>query len=320
MIFLRNYKRVLWWALAVLTVGAVAVLRVGATAASVTALGPGGTAASGPAMSPEIRAALAPGISPEGGAAAVFAMGPKITRASASTTSVSEAATEPKITSLNQCYDELPFQGQVQATYDHGGRLESILQFAPDVVFANRFNSPLLIARLRERDLHVVILPEPQSLAEVALLFEELSAYLPDSYHGMTKGNELGPMPKFGVGAAAAYVAAWPQIWKGKRVLMLQANHYSFGADTLWDEVVTALGGINVAPGVGLVTVLPERVLTLDPDVIVVIEGEDFALASRNSLHGALATLVDSRGVSISSALNGCMAQQLGSLVEALAQ
>ena len=288
--------------------GAGTVLGLGVTAVSVPALGLGATAVSVPAVGLGVTAASVPALGLGATAVSVPAMGS------------SAAANGPKITSLNQCYDALPFQGQVQATYDHGGRLESILQFAPDVVFANRFNSPLLIARLRERGLHVVILPEPQSLAEVAQLFDELSAYLPESYLGAANGNEPGATSKAGVGSAVAYGADWPQIWQGKRVLMLQANHYSFGAETLWDEVVTALGGVNIAPGGGLVSVLPEQVLALNPDVIVTIEGGDFALASRNSLHGALASLLDSRGVSIPSALNGCMAQQLGSLLEALDQ
>ena len=252
-----------------------------------------------------------------------------------------------KVTSLNQCYDDLPFRGHVQATHDHGGRLESILQFSPDVVFANSFNSPLLIARLRERGLHVVTLPEPQSLAEVAQLFDKLNPYLAEDFDSGVRAFNRPDTPRgeaFGAGrdskyrsiggadaaginganidgsadSALAYGLNWPQIWQGKTVLMLQANHYSFGAETLWDEVVRALGGINAAPGVGLVSVLPERVLALDPDVIVTIEGGNFALASRNALHGALAPLVAARGVSIASTLNGCMAQQLGALIEAL--
>lgn len=233
-----------------------------------------------------------------------------------------------KISSLNQCYDRLPLHAEVQTTRMHGGRLEAILQFDPDLVLANRFNSPLLIARLRERDVEVLVLPEPESLAEVAEFYARLGVAgvgvsgggASDAASGAIGVGSASDLEDAGSGAGGVSEALWPQVWQGQRVLMLQANHYSFGQGTLWDELVSALGGQNIAPGSGLVSVLPEQVLALDPDVIVSVQGDEFALASRNSLHGALAPLLENRGVVVSPQWMGCMAQQLDALVDVLVE
>lgn len=142
------------------------------------------------------------------------------------------------------------------------------------------------------------MLAEPDSLAEVADFFQQL--------------GQLTGVPR------AINTHQLPQIFAGQRVLMLQANHYSFGADTLWNELVEALGGVNAAPGRGLVTVLPEQVLRLDPDLMVVLEHGSFALAARNLLHGALGPLLNERALVVDAALVGCMAQRLDALIAVL--
>lgn len=213
-----------------------------------------------------------------------------------------------RITSLNQCYDTLfagaPERGvariALQSTAMHGGRIERILRFAPDLVLANRFNDPMLVSALRAQGVGVEVLPEPESLAGVVDFYAQLAAASKVGFE-----FELSDLPP---------------LLAGQRVLMLQANHYSFGADTLWDELVTALGGENVAPGSGLVTVLPEQVLRLDPDMIVVLRAGDFALASRNVLHGALEPLLTHRAIEVDADLVGCMAQRIDDLVNAIAQ
>lgn len=207
------------------------------------------------------------------------------------------------ITSLNQCYDTLFDQASARAgaelmlqpTTVHGGRIENILRFKPDLVLANRFNDPLLINALRAQSVRVETLPEPDSLAEVSGLLQQLEQLT--GSHLSFNADQL------------------PQLFAGQRVLMLQANHYSLAADTLWDELVTALGGTNVAPGTGLVTVLPEQVLRLDPDLIVVLRHSGFALAARNLLHGALSPLLSTRAIEVDADLVGCMAQRLDALI-----
>ena len=212
-------------------------------------------------------------------------------------------AAEPlHITSLNQCYDTLFAQSAapvVQPTTVHGGRIENILRFKPDLVLANRFNDPLLMDALRAQQLQVETLPEPNSLAGVSALMQALAQLTGVELHFETE--------------------QLPQLFAGQRVLMLQANHYSLAADTLWDGLVTALGGNNVAPGSGLVTVLPEHVVRLDPDLIVVLGHTGFALAARNTLHGALSSLLATRAIEVDAQLVGCMAQRLDALVEHLA-
>lgn len=208
-----------------------------------------------------------------------------------------------RISSLNQCYDALLEQPslssvQLQSSAEHGGRVERILRFQPDLVLANRFNNPLLVNALLAQGQRVEILPEPDSLAQVEDFFAQLA--------------QLTGVP------FAINTDQLPQLFAGQRVLMLQANHYSFGTETLWNELVEALGGHNVAPGSGLVSVLPEQVLRLDPDLIVVLEHAEFALAARNLLHGALAPLLNERAVAVDADLVGCMAQRLDALIENL--
>ena len=213
-----------------------------------------------------------------------------------------------RISSLNQCYDalfqQLPGQSAaallVQPTAEHGGRIENILRFQPDLILANPFTNPLLVNALQAQDSRVEILPEADSLAGVEAFFQQLSQLTGIEFPVNTR--------------------QLPQLFAGQRVLMLQANHYSFAADTLWNELVEALGGENVAPGSGLVTVLPEQVLRLEPDLIIVLRHGDFALAARNLLHGALAPMLKERAVEVDTDVVGCMAQRLDDLIAHLAQ
>lgn len=228
------------------------------------------------------------------------------------------AQARPQVLSLNLCYDDLliaqvPQQISALTRYSedtrfarHQGDIETILQLSPDVVLANAYNDPLLVRALRAQGATVRILPEPQSLAEVAVFWQAFGEAVQKDMSAQAQQLEasLQPLPAL----------------QGKRVLGLQPNHYSFGNATLWHELLTRLGAENLAArqGTGLVTVLPEQVLRWQPDIVFVQVSDHFALAHRNQLHGALAPLLDERAVELPGDLSSCLAQQLPAFVQTL--
>jgi ABC-type Fe3+-hydroxamate transport system substrate-binding protein len=231
---------------------------------------------------------------------------------------ITSAQARPQVLPLNLCYDDLliehaPAQITALTRYSddtrfarHDSQLESILQLAPDMVIANAYNDPLLIQALRAQGQAVIILPEPQSLGEVATFWQALGEALDRDFSSVQSQLDarLQPLPAL----------------KGKQVLGLQANHYSFGSGTLWHELLTRLGAENLAArqGSGLVTVLPEQVVRWQPDIIFVQVSDHFALAHRNQLHGALAPLLSARAVELPGDLTSCLAQQLPAFIDAL--
>lgn len=240
-------------------------------------------------------------------------------------TACAQATELPSVLSLNLCYDILltelaPPEQSLVLTHYHGdqgypthrAQLEDILQRAPEVVLANAFNDPLLVQALRQHGIKVVILPEANSVAEVKTFWQAfgqatgLSASLEDKQQELA--DLLQPAPGF----------------NHKKVLALQANHYSFGSGTLLHEVLTSLGAENLAArqGQGLVTVLPEQILAWQPDLIVLTRDsarpQHFAMAHRNILHGSLQPLLEERALYIEQQLSGCMGQQLVAFVKAL--
>lgn len=231
---------------------------------------------------------------------------------------VAGAQARPQVLSLNLCYDDLlithvPDQISALTRYSdderfarHTSQVESIVQLAPDVVIANAYNDPLLIKALRAQGIRVELLPEPQSLSEVHAFWHALGEAVEHDFSAVQRSikQRLQPLPAL----------------EGKRVLGLQPNHYSFGADTLWHELLSQLGAENLAArqGSGLVTVLPEQVLRWQPDVIFVQVSDHFALAHRNQLHGALATLLHERAVELPGDLTSCMAQQLPAFLDTI--
>ncbi|RUO32979.1 ABC transporter substrate-binding protein [Aliidiomarina soli] len=215
-----------------------------------------------------------------------------------------------RIVSLNICFDQLledtvPDAAEhVLRTDQHAGNLERILRWQPDLVLANPFSNPFLLDALRRHSVTVTTLPEPDSWSQLVEFYQRYSEAT-------------------GYGQHIDVTMEWAQPLfvpeaERKRVLLLQANHYSFAGDTLWDQLLTRLGAVNAAPGSGLVTLLPEQIVRLDPDYLVVVQGEGFALASRNLLHGALTPLLTERQLTLPAELFGCMAQQLPAVVEAL--
>lgn len=235
------------------------------------------------------------------------------------------AGESPSVLSLNLCYDRLlmklaPLPQSVVLTHYHTGQgypthqaqLEDILQRAPDVVLANAFNDPLLIRALRQHDIEVAILPEANSVTEVKAFWQAFGEAT-----GLSAGAE---QKQQALDSLLQPVAGF----KNKKILAIQANHYSFGSGTLLHEVLTSLGAENLAArqGPGLVTVLPEQILAWQPDIIILTTDSarpaHFAMAHRNILHSSLQPLLEERALYIDQQLSGCMGQQLGDYIKVL--
>ncbi|MCH8501450.1 MAG: hypothetical protein LAT77_06015 [Aliidiomarina sp.] len=227
----------------------------------------------------------------------------------------------PRLTSLNLCLDQylvaqIPNAQSLQTVEAHQGRIERILRFAPELVVATEFSSPLLVHYLKNHGLDVQILAEPSSIAAVSALQQQLQHLL--SLDGMT------------VSALDRLFDLQPL--QGKRLLWFQENNLSFGADTLFTEVIDQLGGENVAAqqGSGLVRFNLEDLWLLRPDIVImeasimadtaadVIENTDFALAQTGAYHRAFQQYIEQpqvRVLILPRTMMGCFSYQLPEFV-----
>lgn len=220
-----------------------------------------------------------------------------------------------RVVSLNQCLDVMLAPLHADNTIallradQHHGALEPIVRWQPDLVLANDFANPMLLRALRqaalEQAFRVEVLTEPRSWPQVQQFYRQTSVHLGIPLSQLPEPYRIASKPL-------------PQLFNGERVLLLQANHYSFAQETLWHDLIEGTGAVNVAPGRGLVTVLPEQILRLNPDYLVVIAPQGFALANRNMLHRALAPLLAKPRVSLEPDVFGCMAQQIPAVLDAL--
>lgn len=235
---------------------------------------------------------------------------------------IAQAADEwPRVTSLNLCLDQYlaaqaPNTPLLQTVAGHQGRVERILSFAPELVVATEFSSPLLIHYLKSHGLAVHTLAEPSSLAAVIALQQQL--------------QHLLPLKDTTVSGLDGHFAQQPLA--GKRLLWFQENHLSFGADTLFTEVIEKLGGENVAAqqGSGLVRFNLEDLWLLRPNIVIMeastmaghtanlIDLGDFALAQTGAYHRAFHQYIEQPQVHVLSlprTLMGCFSYQLPEFV-----
>lgn len=269
---------------------------------------------------------------------AVVFMVPKNALAAAETadTQTAERKAELRWTSLNLCVDqfiqkqfahlaEAGFDANeqtrqaarvnVQFVADHRGRVERIVAYAPQHVLATTFSNPILVQHLRSKNLVVTVLNEPDSLAQALALQAELFRLL----HGAEASKSNVPLSALNTPEAKA------NLLHEQRVVWLQPNHYSFGSDTLFDELLTSLGAENLGAikGSGLVRFTLEDVLTLQPDVILleVADEEHFSLAHSQLAHRALQRYLansDAQLLLMPRTVMGCLAYELDTFVQLL--
>lgn len=144
------------------------------------------------------------------------------------------------------------------------GEAESILALDPDLVFLAGFTRSETVALLESAGAEVLLLPPYSSLAEIRALVRWAGAVV-----GNPEGGErLVAEMDAALGRAAAVAAGR----EAPRVLFWEAGGYTWGVDSLFDELLAIAGGRNAAAELGIrgYAALPlEDALALDPEVVV---------------------------------------------------
>jgi len=207
-----------------------------------------------------------------------------------------------RIASLNYCYDQLlrgltteslKHTEEIYLLEQHGGRLERIIQWQPDVVLANAFNSVYLLDRLRDQGMNVQVLTEPQSRQQVEQFAAEFYSVV---------GAEPEEI-RFNPGQSDA---------GQKSALLFQPNLYSWGRQSLFNDFLEDAGLVNLAAeqGEGLVRTSLEDIIKQKPDLIILDSYTDsFALAGVAQTHRALSQL-DAELIIMPADLSGCLGQR----------
>ncbi|QDU59760.1 corrinoid ABC transporter substrate-binding protein [Planctomycetes bacterium Pan216] len=164
-----------------------------------------------------------------------------------------------------------------------GTSLERIISLRPDIVLAARFTEIPTVSTLKQAGITTFRFGRYETLADIRHNIKLLGVITDEReraseiLHWMS--DSLGV-----VAAAGSRAAAKPRV-------LLYRGGFSAGAATLFDEMLTAAGGTNVAVEAGLVghgPISKELAIALDPEVIVMTnpyaEGDDPPIDPRSSV------------------------------------
>ncbi len=186
-----------------------------------------------------------------------------------------------RIVSINQCADELllnivpheflksvtHFVKDPQVSWDaelakdipgNSGRAEEVLAYAPDLVFAGRFNARSTVSLLRGVGIQVVELDHPESIDDVFRLIRLV-------------GNETGNLAR---AERLFELLKKPKLPEVPKVLaaVYQPNGFTTGKQSLVDDVLRLAGVANAAAQRGLASYAnyPMELLIADaPDLLI---------------------------------------------------
>lgn len=172
---------------------------------------------------------------------------------------VSTLATDPRYSNV---VDLIP----KTLTGRAGGELESLLALKPDLVILASYNKPETLARLADAKVNILKLTEFRSLDDIEYNMTRLGEAVKIESDAAKLVGEFR--------AARAAFESKAKAWKLRpKVLGYSEDRVLSGKNTLFDAMVTAVGGVNVAAEAGLTDwpqVGVEALLTLRPDVLVV--------------------------------------------------
>lgn len=183
------------------------------------------------------------------------------------------------------------------------GLAEEVLRLRPDMVFADGSNSPLAVALLERQGIRVFTVPVADTFGGVRANIVEIAAALGE--------------PERGRALVASFDAALAQT-RGSlsdlryRSLVYGANGFSAGIPSLFNDVLTHLGLVNIAakPGLsGWVSMTVEDVLRAEPQLLILGEYRMGSPSMANLVleHPALDTMRRDRPVvSVPTALWNC--------------
>jgi iron complex transport system substrate-binding protein len=179
-----------------------------------------------------------------------------------------------------------PLAAQAADIAVNHAQVEEILQLAPDLVLAGRFNSPETIALLQRLGVPLLVLDVPSSLAETRAQIRRVAQVLGEAASGERLVDDMDRRMAEAVqgDALASPVAA-----------VIRANGYTAGAGTLIDDLLSAARLDNLAriSGIrGWGTIDLETMLVGRPDLLVLDVGDEHpSLAAASLAHPALRAL-----------------------------
>lgn len=179
-----------------------------------------------------------------------------------------------------------PLAAQAAGIAINHAQVEEILQLAPDLVLAGRFNSPETIALLQRLGVPLLVLDVPSSLAETRAQIRQVAQALGEAASGE---RLVGDMERRMAGAVQGDDLTLPV------AAVIRANGYTAGGGTLIDELLSAARIDNLAriSGIrGWGTMDLETMLVGRPDLLVLDVGDKHpSLAAASLAHPALREL-----------------------------
>ncbi|MEX0923642.1 MAG: ABC transporter substrate-binding protein [Rhodovibrionaceae bacterium] len=250
-------------------------------------------------------------------------------------------AAPQRVVSLNLCTDELllllagreriaavsaladdpvysPATELAEGLPETHGTAEEVLRLAPDLVLASRYSPSFTLELLRGQGIPVVLVEQPDSLADSRQNLRQVAKALGMEAEGETLLADFD--------ARLRDAAAKAENLPGRRGLVLQARGYTHGAGSLIGELLALAGIENIAAELGYrgwAQIPLETLLRQQPEVIVVeSQGQgDRSLAAAVLRHPALNSL-DAEIVAVPERLWACgspfLAESLERIVDGL--
>ena len=170
--------------------------------------------------------------------------------------------------------DDLP----LVTTSGHSVNSEAVLALRPDLVITDGTIGPTdVILQLRDAGIPVVYVDREPSLDGVGQLARDVAAV----YGAPAAGDELAARLAEQLEATTAEIAEIAPSAKGDRLRMLflylrgsSGIYYLFGSESGADELITALGGVDIAGEIGWEGMKPmtdEALIAANPDLILVM-------------------------------------------------
>lgn len=175
----------------------------------------------------------------------------------------------------------------------HAVDAESVLALRPTLIVTDGTIGPRdVLTQLRDAGVTVVFVDRDSSFAGAAALARDVAAV----FGVEAEGELLATRIETEVAATEAEIAAIAPAAEADRVRMVflylrgtSGIYYLFGAESGADDLITGLGGIDVAAEIGWTGMQPltdEAIVAADPDLILVMTD---GLASAGGVDGLLA-------------------------------
>ena len=190
---------------------------------------------------------------------------------------IHHAKTSQLIT-LSPLLNQYPFPLDTQKRDTHDGSLEQILALKPDGVVVGEFNAFMLRKRLESLGVKVVTTPIPQTVDALDDLSFKIQSLLDEAQQPKAKRP------------SAVILGSVSSTTNGShgRLLLLGANGYGTGRNTLEDSLITRAGWVNYIQTDGHVRLDLEALAMDPPDAIVWSAPASPALAYQFAQHPVL--------------------------------